>query len=191
MGSSASASTFTTLNSPLMTLPASRKLTLPARAESACAAPASLGCEQADCRRWLGVHRLLQRTEFCRGGRERRKNFNRNSSSASKLKIKLYHKGQCDQAQLTVFFFFLPYLSTLYLCWRGSHRWSWKANRVLYQWVFLPLRKEENPFKKDNFQGQSSLSESCAYGWQIQLCSLWLVERSGQAAALIITVLCT
>lgn len=121
MGSSASASTFTTLNSPLMTLPASRKLTLLARAESACAAPASLGCEQADCRRWLGVHRLLQRTEFCRGGRERRKNFNRNSSSASKLKIKLYHKGQCDQAQLTVFFFLSPvFINALSLLERQS-----------------------------------------------------------------------
>lgn len=106
MGSSASASTFTILNSPLMSLPASRKLTLPEQPESARAAPASLGCEQADCRRWLGAHRLLQRTEFCRGGRQRRKNFNRNSPSASKLKIKLYHKGQCDQAQLTIFFSF-------------------------------------------------------------------------------------
>lgn len=190
IGSSASASLFTTLNSPLMNLPASKKLTFPARAESACAAPASLGCEQADFRRWLGVHQLLQRTEFCRGGRERRKNFNRNSSSASKLKIKLYHKGQCDQAQLTIFFFLL-YLSALCLCWRGSHRGSRKASGVLYQWVFFPLRKEENPFKKDHFQGQSSLSKSCAYCWQIQLCSLWLVEHSGQTAALIITALCT
>ena len=120
MGSSASASTFTILNSPLMSLPASRRLTLPARAESARAAPASLGCEQADCRRWLGAHRLLQRTEFCRGGRERRKNFNRNSPSVSKLKIKLYHKGQCDQAQLTIFFLSPVFINALSLLERQS-----------------------------------------------------------------------
>lgn len=67
------------------------------------------------------MHRLLQRTEFCRGGRERRKNFNRNSSSASKLKIKLYHKGQCDQAQLTVFFFLSPvFINALSLLERQS-----------------------------------------------------------------------
>lgn len=120
IGSSASASLFATLNSPLMNLPASKKLTFPARAESACAAPASLGCEQADFRRWLGVHQLLQRTEFCRGGRERRKNFNRNSSSASKLKIKLYHKGQCDQAQLTIFFLSPVFISALSLLERQS-----------------------------------------------------------------------
>lgn len=70
---SASASMFTTLNFPLMNLPTFEKLTLMAWAESASAALVSLDGEQVDCRRWLGVHWLQQRTEFRRGGRERRK----------------------------------------------------------------------------------------------------------------------
>lgn len=73
----------------------------------------------------------------------------------------------------------------------ASSRGSQKGSRVLYQWVFFPLRKEENPFQKDHFQGQSSLSDFCACSRQIQLCSRWPVEHSGQAAALIITMLFT
>lgn len=136
-----------------------------------------------------GMRQLQQRTEFC-WDRERRENFNRNSSSVLKLKIKLYHKGQCDQAQLTIFSFpcFYQHLSSTGVAFsRGSQQGS----EVLYQWVFFPLRKEENPFKIDHFQEDSSLSDSCVCSWQIQLCSLWLVGHSGQAAVRIITVLFT
>lgn len=47
------------------------------------------------------MYPLQHRPELCGEGKEREEKFNRNSSSVSKLKIKLYHKGQCDQAQLT------------------------------------------------------------------------------------------
>lgn len=79
-----------------------------------------------------GGHQLQQRTEFCWGGRGSRENFNRNSSSVSKLKIKLYHKGQCDQAQLTIFSFPRLYqhlVSTAVAFSRGSR----KGSELLYQ----------------------------------------------------------
>lgn len=121
-----------------------------ARAESASAAPVSLDCEQADRRKWLGERQLQQRTEFCWGGRGSRENFNRNSSSVSKLKIKLYHKGQCDQAQLTIFSF--PRIYQHLVSPAGAlSRGSRKGSELLYREAFFPLRKGENPFKKDQF----------------------------------------
>ena len=96
-----------------------------------------------------------------------------------RLKIKLYHKGQCDRAQLTDFFLSPVFINTRVSTGVAFSRESQKGSEVLYQWVFFPSRKEENPFKKDHFQGWSSLPASCACTGQIQLCSRWLVEHSG------------
>lgn len=68
-------------------------------------------------------------------------------------------------------------------------RGSQNGSEVLYQWVLFPLRKEENPFKKDHFKARAASQSpvraagrsSCAHGGR----------RSTQAAALIITVLFT
>lgn len=117
MCSSASGSMLTTSNVSWVLQLTPEQLTCTAWAVSASAAPVSSGCWQAGPGKQRKLHQL-HRAEFCRGGWERREKFNRNSSSTSRLKIKLYHKEQCDQAQLTDFFFGL-YLSTLDLHWRG------------------------------------------------------------------------
>lgn len=75
------------------------------------------------------------------------------------------------------------FLSPAFINTRSLLEWHFAGEagremRFLYQWVFFPLRKEENPFK-DHFRGQSSCPESCASSRHIQLCSRWLVEPSG------------
>lgn len=65
------------------------------------------------------------------------------------------------------------------------------------KWGFIsvgfsfPLRKEDNLFKKGNFQRPEQPLRVLCIGLADPAVLLWLVEHSGQAAALIITVLCT